>query len=433
MQHPLCTYEFIDAMIASAARIFRSRTIHIGCDEAWNLGLGNYFWNNGLRPKAEILREHLERVMAIVRKYNFTPMMWSDMFFRAESPSVKEEYHIPPGGHFSEATKQSVPQDTQLVYWEYIRDNESIRQRLNLHLELTDNLAVAGHIRLNRSVGANYSLTFRAAADLLPTCKAHGIRHVIATVWGDNGPESHLYGALLGMQLYAEYQYRGTVDGQAVYAAFQRCVHAEPNDFAALRSFDEIPAVHGEAGNEQAHNPSRWLLWQDPLLGLFDWNVKDLDLEMHYQDLAVRMNGAAERNVAFQRLFEYYSLAAQALATKALLGVRLYEAYQEGDKRALSDLAYSRIAEARQAIAKLYRAHYELWQETYMDEGWEIFDIRYGGLLARLDTVQDRLIAFLDGENPAIPELERTRLPYNGKEGLMLETQYTRMVSASNL
>src|SRR5690606_5099097 len=53
MQHPLCTYEFIDAMIASAARIFRSRTIHIGCDEAWNLGLGNYFWNNGLRPKAE--------------------------------------------------------------------------------------------------------------------------------------------------------------------------------------------------------------------------------------------------------------------------------------------------------------------------------------------------------------------------------------------
>lgn len=68
-----------------------------------------------------------------------------------------------------------------------------------------------------------------------------------------------------------------------------------------------------------------------------------------------------------------------------------------------------------------------------MDEGWEIFDIRYGGLLARLDTVQDRLIAFLDGENPAIPELERTRLPYNGKEGLMLETQYTRMVSASNL
>ena len=41
------------------------------------------------------------------------------------------------------------------------------------------------------------------------------------------------------------------------------------------------------------------------------------------------------------------------MATKALLGVRLYEAYQEGDKQALSDLAYSRIAEARQAIAKL--------------------------------------------------------------------------------
>ena len=268
--------QFIDAMIAQQLS-FPVHTIHIGCDEAWD-------WETISGITDCVLRQNSpgtsERVMAIVRKYNFTPMMWSDMFFRAESPSVKEEYHIPPGGHFSEATKQSVPQDTQLVYWEYIRDNESIRQRLNLHLELTDNLAVAGHIRLNRSVGANYSLTFRAAADLLPTCKEHGIRHVIATVWGDNGPESHLYGALLGMQLYAEYQYRGTVDGQAVYAAFQRCVHAEPNDFAALRSFDEIPAVHGEAGNQQAHNPSRWLLWQDPLLGLFDWNV-DLDLEMH--------------------------------------------------------------------------------------------------------------------------------------------------------
>lgn len=344
------TYDFIEEMVASASRIFRSRYIHIGCDEAWNLGLGNYFFKHGLRPKSYILKEHLDRVLGIVKKYGLTAMMWSDMFFRLETPQVREEYCVPPTGHFSEATIKSVPRDVQLVYWEYIRDEESVKERLNLHGELTDNLAVAGHIRNNRSVGSNYSLTFRATGDMMRACKDYGIPDVIATIWGDDAPESNIYAALLGMQLFAEYQFQKDPDKDSVYSAFRRCVQAEPEDFFALTFFDEIPQVHGGVGNQNAHNPSRWLLWQDPLLGLFDANISGLALDEHYREQAVRMRSAAERNTRFRDIFRYYQLAAEVLSKKATLGLELYDAYETSNMSTLSELANRRIPDTCAAV-----------------------------------------------------------------------------------
>ena len=42
--------------------------------------------------------------------------------------------------------------------------------------------------------------------------------------------------------------------------------------------------------------------------------------------------------------------------------------------------------------------------------GWEVHDIRYGGMMARFETVQLRLGAYLDGSLERIEELEEERL-----------------------
>ena len=49
--------------------------------------------------------------------------------------------------------------------------------------------------------------------------------------------------------------------------------------------------------------------------------------------------------------------------------------------------------------------------------GWEVYDIRYGGLLARFDTVKERLGAYLAGETDRLEELEERRLRLDGQLG----------------
>ncbi|ORY63685.1 hypothetical protein BCR35DRAFT_334791 [Leucosporidium creatinivorum] len=42
----------------------------------------------------------------------------------------------------------------------------------------------------------------------------------------------------------------------------------------------------------------------------------------------------------------------------------------------------------------------------YKPFGWENLDLRYGGLLSRMETMHERLIAYLDVENKTTTKLE---------------------------
>ena len=76
------SYELLEHCIKSVAESFTTRKINIGMDEAYLLGRGKYLEKMGYRTGTEIMRDHLARIMVILRKYGFHPMMWSDMFFR---------------------------------------------------------------------------------------------------------------------------------------------------------------------------------------------------------------------------------------------------------------------------------------------------------------------------------------------------------------
>src|SRR5699024_5932940 len=64
-------YEFLEDMIRSVRTSFSGRRIHIGMDEAFQLGLGNYLRKNGYQDRTGIMKEHLDRVCEICRKYDF--------------------------------------------------------------------------------------------------------------------------------------------------------------------------------------------------------------------------------------------------------------------------------------------------------------------------------------------------------------------------
>ena len=64
-----------------------------------NLGLGAYLKKHGYQEPFLLMQRHVKRVMEIAEKYQFRPMMWSDMYFRCASQTndyYEENLVIPP-------------------------------------------------------------------------------------------------------------------------------------------------------------------------------------------------------------------------------------------------------------------------------------------------------------------------------------------------
>lgn len=65
-------------------------------------------------------------------------------------------------------------------------------------------------------------------------------------------------------------------------------------------------------------------------------------------------------------------------------------------------------------LAAMYALHSKLWAKYYKPFGWEVQDIRYGGLEKRLRMTALKLGAYVSGEIASIPELEQSRLSASG-------------------
>ena len=69
------SYELIEKMIKTCAENFHSKNIHIGMDEAFDLGLKEFLTKGIAVDKKKLLLEHLHKVVDICHKYDLHPMM----------------------------------------------------------------------------------------------------------------------------------------------------------------------------------------------------------------------------------------------------------------------------------------------------------------------------------------------------------------------
>ncbi len=422
-------YRFIEKMVAAAAAPFRTRRIHIGMDEAWKLGQGSSLKRYGPRRKIDLMTEHLGRVLEICRKRGLQPMIWSDMYFRAASPTG--DYYDPSGVIAPEDIRK-MPRDVRFVYWDYYHDDIAFYEEwIRRHKEFGSDPVFAGGIWGWQGFGLSYGKTFVTTNAALEACKRHGIKEVFATIWGDATTECPLHAHLLGLQLYAEHAFARHPDDAKLARRFKFTTGCTREDFWLINGLNAVPGV----GESSGANPSRYLMWQDPLLGLFDKNVEGLPLEEHYTGLAEKLRSAAERSGSFRPVFDFYALACGVLALKAGLGSKMTSAYLARDRAALGTLVERTLPELERRVVALRDYHRSLWLAVNQPPGWEVMDLRYGALRARLDTARERLSGFLLGRVERIPELELERRPWNDRPGLddLICNSYDRIVSASRL
>lgn len=145
------------------------------------------------------------------------------------------------------------------------------------------------------------------------------------------------------------------------------------------------------------------------------------------------MKAAAQRNGDFGFVFEFLSRLCSVLALKSELGRMLVKQCNRDNTSELELLASFTIPELSQRVEDLRKLHRELWHRINLPFGWEVLDIRYGGLLARLDSSRARIEDYLEGRLSKLEELEEGRLYFTGVPGPVMCLPYSRMPSASRL
>lgn len=426
------TYAFIEEMIKSATSPFRTNRVHIGMDEAMNLGLGKYLEEYGYNDRFEIMNEHLQRVVSITESMGLEVMIWSDMFFRLGS---KHKEYYDENINIPKEVISQIPSSIQLVYWDYYHSEEAFYQKyFQKHKELGSLPVFAGGAWTWNGLAPNYGRAFVNSEAALKAAKKENIEEVILTLWGDNGTETPLNTALPVMQLYAEHTYNDDVKKSKLTERFEFCTGIRLDDILLLNQFDETPGV--SKNNLGSSSPSKFLLWQDILLGMFDKNIEGLSLNAHYEDLNRKLFNIENNYPQYSLLFSFYSQLAKVLSRKSEIGINLKSSYDKNDKKQLSVLLQD-LQLIKDDVALLRVKHQELWFDCHKANGWEVLDIRYGGLIARMTTAQTRLELFVDNKIDQLEELEEERLPYDAKytitEGFLGTEKYHNIVTAGHL
>lgn len=400
------TYDLIEHMLGFWHGLLRSNKIHLGMDEAWALGSGQYMNQNGLVRRGDIMKQHMDRVLPMVKKHGFEPMIWSDMYVR---PCSENQEYYDKTMMVNQEDIDRVPKDLSLVYWDYYHNqSEDYDFYLDIHKKLSDQIIFAGGIWTWGSNCVNYSTTFQTTNAALTACKARGIEHVFATMWGDNGGETNVFTALLGMQLFAEHGYQDTVSDELVKQRFRACCGAEFDAFYDLTWLNMI-----KKDDTNPISAAKTILYQDVLLGMFDKNIETLpiDLEKHYESLEEKLSEHKEKAGEWAFLFDFPVILARIAKKKVYLGIKLRKAYDMDDKIVLTGIS-QQLRDLCKDVEDAWRVYRKQWISTYKAFGLEVQNDRFGGLMARLMYAADQIEDYLEGVLNEIEELKTEKLIY---------------------
>lgn len=399
------TYALIEDMFKTIRNTYTTRRVHIGMDETHTLGTGQYLSRNGYRECEKLYFEHLERIREIARVYGLELMMWSDMFFRMAGKGLDDYKDYDRRVVITDTMKGKAPKDVQQVFWHYYTDDEQFyTANIQQHRLLFGKTPLfAGGVWCWSGLCPLYSRSLNYTKAGLNACRDENVKQVIATVWG--GLEHSLVLSLPGLAWYADYDYKGYFDMDSIKTCFR---YACGIDYDTVTKF-ELPE-HPDGG---LLSLGRAMLYNDPLLGLVDNHIGDLDTRTYYEEITAALRATPVNQGIFSLPLRVIADFSDLLIQKADFGVRLKTAYDADDRIALQNMI-TECDTVRKKLQALRESHRVAFLRDCKAQGWEVHDIRYGGLLMRFDTVKARLVAYLAGEISQIEELEEERLRLDG-------------------
>ncbi|MBQ9085390.1 MAG: beta-N-acetylhexosaminidase [Clostridia bacterium] len=418
-------YELIDAMLATMAECFTTRIINVGMDEAKNIGRGAYYDTHGERDHTELLLNHLGRVAKIAEKHGFEICMWSDMFFNLATGATN---YFKPNAEVDESVGALIPENANLIYWDYYkRPAQDFVGMMRVHEKLKRGYWYAGGVWTWDGFSTQNAYSIEALKNNLEGCRICGVENVIITTWGDGGGESSVYEALPSLLFAAEYA-RGNNDTASIKERFLELFGIS---FDCFMLFDQVTREEKE---RFYLSPSKYLLYNDPFLGFLDSTIPNGCRE-EFNRLAT-LTKPLIKDERWGYLFRTNYALCTAVAKKCDIGIKIRKAYKEKDNASLGHYA-KELMIIKDLVEDFYHAFRIQWMKENKPQGFEVSDIRLGGLMRRLTHCAQRLEEYVRGEVDRIDELEDELLDVRGNRENMIQepayiryNQWNRIVSA---
>lgn len=400
------SYIVIQRMIDACKMMYQSKRIHLGMDEAYQAGLGRYLDLHGFVPRVELILRHLEKVVDMVKSAGLEPMIWSDFVYKMlDTTNTSRLYY--PEAKINPEYASKYPKDLTYVHWDYgCEEVAQYKKVIKNHLEFCDKdhymLATGAHIF--GKIAPNHGKSINTMRAGVQACKELELKRVMMTTWGDDGQEIEHVHALISAYYYCETIYSEHVVPENIQISMDSLLGDEAYQFLYnLTYFDEVFGVQKD--NPMMGNISRSILWQDPLLGIYDKHILlynqmyEKSLGYYYQELAEKLKrNQFDDGDVFLIIKQRYILLAEVLSLKSDLGIQLQEARKSENKADLQRIQGSIIEPLIKKFENLYESHEQVWDYFYKSNGWEVLERRYATSISRLKTTSRKINRYIQTE-----------------------------------
>jgi len=391
------TYALIEKIIKRCTECFDTKVFHIGLDEAYLVGRGKYLDLNGYEDKTTVMSKHIYRIKEICDKYDLKLQMWGDMYFKKaygyiDAIGAQTEYDIPEG--------------IELVYWAYEnQDKERYDKNFVSFKNMFGNrITFAGGAKKWSGFVPCNRFSIKVGKASIDSSKENNIKSYLVTGWGDDGAECSPFSTLPCLFADSQYNYVGELKDKDL---FETLTGMRFDDFIAV----DNPDFRGD--DTKNSNATKYLLYCDPMYGVFDSIIPDKFSEF-YAKTAKKLKEIGSKAGGYKYVFNTLINLCDLLSNKADFSVRLHKAYYAKDSKKLTELS-EEITTIIQKIRTFEKSVQKQWMTDYKPFGYEIQNIRLGGLANRFRYVQKKLNAYLKGQISSIEELDAKQV----KAGLL--------------
>ena len=396
------TYDLIKKMIAFWSEHLGTRRIHVGMDEAHDLGRGRLMDLHGNQSVFDIFDRHLKRVEEICSSHGLKPMIWSDMYFRMGNTT--QDYYdrntvIP------DSVKAKVPQSVDLVYWDYCSTDEGFyTEWIQRHRELGHDPIMASGIWTWSRFWYDHFKTSAAVKPCVEACRKARLPQIFFTLWGDGNSYCEFDSAFAGIAYAADLCYGGNGSEDSL-SPWLKAICSSDYSAILVGTGLQVPAPH----NNQPISATT-ILWDDPLLGIGWQGFLDACPDFWPQVL-VKLRDLREKIAPFRGNqsepdFDYLWRICDTMVRKLEFREALVLAYDLKDKDALHRLQEDQIPPLLDALAGLEQAFRRQWLRRNKPFGMETTQIRLGAGSTRYREAALRIQEYCQGQIETIEELE---------------------------
>ena len=393
------TYQLIEKMIALWSRVFGSRRIHVGMDEAHDLGRGFFMDQFGYERAFEIFNRHLDRVVKICESHQLEPMIWSDMYFRM---GCKSQDYYDPKTVIPEDVKAKIPKSVELVYWDYYHNDKNFYlDWIKRHRDLGHEPLMASGLWTWSRLWYDHRITMDTVKPCVEACIEEKVQELIFTIWGDDGANCEFDSVLAGLCKASELAYGCECDEIAAKKFAAICS-------ANYKNYITLGAV--QYPGEDGKIPGPLQLWDDPLLGI-NWNNMTLvnpdwvDLCLkNYRKLLSDLENPEQDNK--NAGVSHGKLLVEVLIQKLEFRRDLLRAYSDKNETGLKTIAEAGVPAMAEAVRELLKSFRCQWMRRNKPFGFEVIQLRLNSQIGRYEEIAVRINELLNRTIRGIEELD---------------------------